>query len=392
MTIKVLIATREYPPFEVGGVAKHTFHLVTNLRKLGVDCKVLSFGDPEYSSEDTEFIRPSSSIISRANQKTGLDSRIPSDILRFGKIANKMIEKEGYDIVHVEEPYVGAFIKHKRKVTTVHDTSYGEIKSIFHHPAGFPDVKRAFFYLSLGPYLEMKCMSSSKTVIVPAPHVKEELVKVYGRRTDGISVIANGVELPRTVDKQGARTRLGLSPAYVLILSASQHVARKRLDTLIEAIKLLRDKGVSGFSVTMLGEGPLRHLNQRLTEKYNLTELIEMPGWVSEEDLYQYFQAADIYVLTSEYEAGPISLLEAMSCGAAATSSNIEGFPSFMKDGTDGLLFKTGNAKELSANLERLIRDQKLRNSLGEAGKEFAARFSWTKIAVKTRDLYEELM
>ncbi|MDG6994641.1 MAG: glycosyltransferase family 4 protein [Nitrososphaerota archaeon] len=389
--MRVLLVTREYPPFEVGGVAKHTFSLATHLRKIGVDCNVLSFGDPKFSDENTTFVRPSSSIISRTNAKTGMDSKIPSDIMRFGKIANSMIKSEGYDVVHVEEPYVGAFVEHKNKVTTVHDTSYGEMKSILHHPAGFPDIKRALFYLFFGGYLEMKCMRSSKSVIAPAPHVKDELVKVYGRDKNSISVISNGVELPDSVDKKKARHELGVENDQVLVLSASQHIARKRLDTLIEALKLLNDEGAGGIKVIMSGDGPLRSINQSLVSRYELSNIVDMPGWVTEEQLHRYFQAADIYVLTSEYEAGPISLLEAMARGAAATSSRIDGFPRYIRHGVDGLLFTTGDYKDLKGCLERLIDDRKLRANLGEAGRKFASRFSWSKIAEETRNLYEGL-
>ena len=130
--MRVLFAAREYPPFEVGGVAKHTFYLVKHLRNLGVECEVLSFGNSKFSEDGTRFIDPSSSIISRSNSAITSDARIPFDIRRYGRIANELIGKEDFDIVHVEEPYVGAFVKHNRKVTTLHDTSYGEMKSILH--------------------------------------------------------------------------------------------------------------------------------------------------------------------------------------------------------------------------------------------------------------------
>src|SRR5665647_385842 len=108
--MKVLFITREYPPFEVGGIAVHTFNLVKNIAKLDVSCKVLSFGDERFSSKDVTFVTPSSSIIERSNVSLALNAKIPSDIIRFSRIANRTLKNEKFDVVHVEEPYVGALI------------------------------------------------------------------------------------------------------------------------------------------------------------------------------------------------------------------------------------------------------------------------------------------
>ena len=108
--MKVLFVTREYPPFDVGGIAVHTFNLVKNISRLGVSCKVLSFGNENFSSEDVTFVNPSSSIIERSNVSLALNAKIPVDIVRFSGIANRMLKKEQFDVVHVEEPYVGAFV------------------------------------------------------------------------------------------------------------------------------------------------------------------------------------------------------------------------------------------------------------------------------------------
>jgi len=390
--MRVLFVTREYPPFEVGGVAKHTFHLVKHLNKIGVLCKVLSLGDSRFSSQDTVFVDPLSSIIRRSNSAIVLDAKIPLDIVRFGRIANELIKKEGFDIVHVEEPYVGGLVRHERKVTTVHDTSYGEIKSIFRHPTGFPDLKRAIFYASIGPYLEWKCVTSSKIVIVPAMHIKDELVRVYGVKERDIRVISNGINLPSPVNKAKVKQELNLTQSKLLVFTAAQHIARKRLDTLVQAVKLLCDEGVGGFEVAVSGDGPIRPFIQNMIRKYALDHVIHLLGWISEMQLNQYYQAADIFVLTSEYESGPISLLEAMSCGASVVSSKIGGFPRLMCDGVEGLLFPVGDTRALSKCLRTLLEDAELRAVMSNSARLFAEKFSWKRAAEETKRVYEHLL
>lgn len=393
--MRVLFVAREYPPFEVGGAAVHTFNLVKNLRKLGISCNVISFGDPCYSSDEVTFIKPSSSIIMKSDSSATMDLRIPLDILRIASIANNLVSKEKFDVVHVEEPYVGAFVKHKGKITTIHDTSYGEIKSIVHQQLSFPAFKRVAFYSLLGIYLEMMSIASSRLIIAPSNQVAQELLDFYKVSKTKLQIIRNGISLPALVgplDKAIAKEKLGLNVEKPLIFTAAQHIFRKRLDTLIYAIKLLRDQGLKNYNVIIAGDGPIHSKLLRLSENCGLNENIRFIGWVPKEKLYLYFKAADIFVLTSEYEAGPISLLEAMSYGDAVVSSKIHGFPGFMRQGIDGLLFPVGNHYSLSNSLKTLLNDPSTLKRISIASRAFAGRFDMESISKETANLYDRII
>lgn len=390
--MKVLFAAREYPPYEVGGVAIHTSNLVKHLRSLGVDCSVVALGKESSSEPGVRFIDPDSSIISRKDEPLAKDARIPFDIVRYTALVGKYIEGGKYDIVHVEEPYVGAMLKHPRKVTTVHDTSYGELKSISVQAVSAPAVKRGVFYAGFGFFLEGMSLKSSKAVIAPFPHIREELVKVYGVSPEKVRVIRNGVELPPAgrINKAEAKRGLGLADKP-LVFTAAQHVARKRLDTLVEAVRRLRSDGFD-LQVVIAGDGPLRLQLVGLVKKDGLEDVITFPGWVSRKDLEAYYQAADVFVLTSDYEAGPISLLEAMSFGDAVVSSRIQGFASFLREGVDALLFPAGDSRALASCIRRALEDREFLRSAAANGRSFAERFDWDSVAKETLSLYEEIV
>jgi glycosyltransferase involved in cell wall biosynthesis len=116
-----------------------------------------------------------------------------------------------------------------------------------------------------------------------------------------------------------------------------------------------------------------------------------MPGWVSEEELDIYFNAADIFVLTSEYEAGPLSLLEAMANKVAVVSSRIKGFAQLIIPGKDGLLYPVGNPQALSESLRELLIDEEVRDRLANSGRELSKGFDWLSVAEDTKTLYESL-
>jgi glycogen(starch) synthase len=391
--MKVLFVAREYPPFEVGGAAVHTFNLVKNLKKLCVSCKVLSFGDPKYSDNEVMFVPPSSSIISRSNCSMNMDLKIPLDIVRITRIANRLIKTEGFDVVHVEEPYVGAFVRHRRKVTTIHDTSYGDIKSLLRSDKSFPNIKRVAFYFSLGFFLELMSAASSAVVVAPSKQIRQELLEIYQISKNKVAVLRSGVNLPETKfdTKEESKKKLGLSSDKLLILSASQHIPRKRLDTLLTAISSLQEQKTDGYNVVITGDGPIRPFLIDLAKKLGIDGIVKFPGWVSREKLDLYYQAGDIFVLTSEYEAGPISLLEAMSFGNAVVSSRIDGIPGLMRNNVDGLLFPVGNSALLSKQLELLLSDAPLRMRLSASAKRFAEKFDWKAVAEETENVYRSL-
>ena len=392
--MKILYLTREFPPFMVGGIAKHTLQLTKAMKKLGIEFKVLSFGDSTFSTDEIKFLDPQSSIISKTESQIKEDVRIPFDIIRFTKAANKLVRNEDFDILHVEEPYVGACVFHPKKVTTIHDTSYGEIRPLLHKLTDFSSLKRIAFYASLGFSCEQMSAFSSKSLIVPFSHVKKELTQVYGISGEKISVIPNGIELPPAsllLQKRLAKEKLGLSSDRILIFTAARHVYRKRLETLVEAAKLLKIDQDSNFLVLIAGEGPCRRGIEELIRNSKLTDVVRTTGWLPKDRLALCYNASDIFVLTSEYETGPISLLEAMSYGDSVVSSRIDGFPLLMKNREEGLLFNVGDSLTLSAHLKSLLNDEGLRNRLAVFGRRFAERFDWGNIAKQTLDVYRSL-
>ena len=397
--MKVLIAAREYPPYIVGGVATHTERLVKYLRLQGVYVDVLSFGRQAGIVDSPRgrvfFIKPESSIISRSDEGIARDAKVPKDIIRFTAIASKLAEKEDYDIVHVEEPYVGGLIRHRAKVTTIHDTSYGEIRSIISSKIlSSYTIRKTIFYLTLGYAMEYASLATSATIIAPSPQVRDELVYVYRFPRSRVHVIPNGVEEPDPSEpsREEAKKLLGLEDKIVVFTTA-QHVHRKRLDILIKAAALLQDKWRGKAKIVIGGKGPLTPLLLEQAKRYKLhSDFLEMTGWIPESKLPLYYRAADIFVLTSDYEAGPQTLLEAGIRGCVLVSTRIPFFPALMKNWVDGVLFPPGDYRSLAAILDRLLGDTSLRERLSKNAVEFSKKFTWQRIAFLTLMVYKKVL
>jgi glycosyltransferase involved in cell wall biosynthesis len=387
--MRVLFLTREYPPHSVGGIAKHVFWLSKSLIKLGVECRVLSFGNPSDTRENVTFV-PSTSSLSPTKVKLKENLMVLQNIHKIDQLANDIFRAERFDILHIEDSYLGPFVKTCNTVTTIHTTRVGELISMVHNIQTGSDLKHAAFSASLGPILEHSTLARTDAVIAVNSPIKDELRRYYMVSENKINVIPNGIIMPSVLCKDKAKKQLGFPRDRVVIFSACRLIPRKRLDVLIRAVEILVKNGINNLLVIVCGDGPQRFFLQNLVATKDLDDWVKFTGWVSEELLQLHYEAADIFVLTSDYEGHPISLLEALSHGDASVCSDI---PSVMlTDGVNGLLFRRGNHKHLAAKLEVMIQDAELRSSISKAGKGLAGRFDWQKVALATKSLYERLI
>jgi glycosyltransferase involved in cell wall biosynthesis len=193
------------------------------------------------------------------------------------------------------------------------------------------------------------------------------------------------------VDKAEAKQKLGLNPESVLIFSIARIVSRKRLDLLVNAVNLLSKEKSSNFHVIIAGTGPDRINILNLVKRYRLEHIIKLPGWISDEQKHLYYQAADLFVLTSSYEGFPLTMLEAMSYGVAIVASKIQSLDS-LRNGLDALLFSAGDSHSLSEIIRTLLNDTTLRTQLSHSARLFAETCSWENVAQETKYLYERLL
>jgi Glycosyltransferase len=391
------MVTREYPPFIVGGVATHTYQLVKYLRKFGIDVVVLSFGDPKLSTDNEIFIEPQSSVIEEARGGTKLykDLLLVKDIEKITSYARKLLLESKFDIVHVQEPYIGGLITFNRKVTTIHDTGIGEIKSILEYSnLGNPQVtKKLLFYSTLGYFMEYASILSSKVIISPSYTCKRELIYMYKVKPEKIFVVHNGIEPPSNIPgKEEARKILGLPKDKVIVFTIGRHIPRKRFDLLIEAVKKLDKNLRENLLVLIGGKGPETKTLRLLIEKYSLSDSVRLVGYIPDNMIWIYYSASDIFVITSVEESAPMVLLEAASMGNAIVTSRTGDYALMMKNGVDGLVFEPGDVNALTRILEELVINENLRHALSRNAKLFASKFTAEKMAWKTLRVYEKLV
>jgi glycosyltransferase involved in cell wall biosynthesis len=175
-----------------------------------------------------------------------------------------------------------------------------------------------------------------------------------------IVVIPTSVEpTPETPPetRAGVRQALAIGPDRIMVLCPARLVERKGHEDLIRA--------GTGFALVFAGEGPFR----RSLEGRGATLLGER------RDVPALMAASDVVALASRFGEGcPNAVLEAMVAGRPVVAARAGGTPEAVVDGETGILFAPGDVSALRRALERLAADPGLRERLGRAGRERAAR------------------
>ena len=201
-------------------------------------------------------------------------------------------------------------------------------------------------------------------VIAVSNFVKQDLVK-RGIAADRIDMRYLGADEKRFKPDPAARaewaSRYSIAPDELMMSSVTLFRPFKSPETLVEAAAILKQRGVK-TRLFMAGDGYMLSDLKALSEKLNVSDRIEWLGFCS--DPRSLLQASDVFLLASVGEAGGFVLSEAMGCGTPIIGSRSGVITECVVEGKTGLLATPRNAASFAEAIERLTRDESLRESM----------------------------
>lgn len=279
-----------------------------------------------------------------------------------------------YDVVHIhaEGPAAMCWIPKffaKRVIVTVHGLDWQRNK----WNKGFGSK-----YIRFG---EKCAVRFADEIIVLSREVQKYFERTYGRNTQFIS---NGVSRPVLHEAKLIKEKYGLNSPY--LLSLSRLVPEKRIDLLIEAFKQIKtDKKL----VIAGGSSDTDEYMKKLKSMASDDKRIIFTGFVQGEILEELFSNAYIYILPSDLEGMPLSLLEAMSYGNCCITSDIAECAEVVED--KAILFKKSDVVDLRNKIQKLIDDEALVKNYKSVSADFICRkYNWDDVTAKTEKLYRE--
>jgi glycosyltransferase involved in cell wall biosynthesis len=164
----------------------------------------------------------------------------------------------------------------------------------------------------------------------------------------------------------------------------------KGINYLLEAAAHLLQRGITGFGITIGGEGPYRPELERKTSELGLTDRVHFLGELNRQQAHQQMQNCDVFVLPSLGETFGVVLGEALACGKPVISTYCGG-PEFIVTPETGVLVKKGSAEELANAMSHFIRKE-INFETTRIRKSVEERFGVEAFLNQISQVYESLL
>ena len=204
-----------------------------------------------------------------------------------------------------------------------------------------------------------------------------------------LGIVHTSVVVQDGVTATDVRTKFQIPDDCVIGMFHGRLDPEKGLDTLLDAVALLKDKPLRLVLVGRGSEEYTTHLKQ-LVNEYALSDIVIFAGFVH--PVLPYVAAADFGILASTVQEGcPLSPQEYMSQGHPVVVTNNGGQREYVSQGQNGLLVPPGDAQALAEAIARLVDDSALRQRLGKQAKaDFDDHLNYAHFYAQIKTVYEE--
>jgi len=155
---------------------------------------------------------------------------------------------------------------------------------------------------------------------------------------------------------------------------------------------LLKLKGYKyNLKLTIIGNGPLFDELREFCDKNQLNNVIFLKN-ISHNDIKQFYEQSDLFLMPSLSEGTPLALLEAMASSKPIIANEIGGITELIKNNYNGILIKPNNLQSLVDNIKFLIENPDLSEKLGQNAQKTISTKSWENICNLYLKIYNSLV
>jgi phosphatidylinositol alpha-1,6-mannosyltransferase len=244
-------------------------------------------------------------------------------------------------------------------------------------------------------FLRRRVFRGAKMVIANSRNTLRLLRNEWGVPESKLQLMYPGVDVERFVPAEGnedVRSNLGWNNRKV-ILTVGRLQKRKGHDMLIRALPAVRQTAPDVL-YSIVGDGGERAGLERLVTELGLEKFVQFRGETSDDELIRCYQQCDLFVLPNrdvngDFEGFGMVLLEAQACGKPVVAGASGGTSETMSIPKTGHVVPCNRPDELAELINRLLADEPLRASMGEAARAWAVeRFSWESLSRHAHELF----
>ncbi len=230
----------------------------------------------------------------------------------------------------------------------------------------------------------------ARSVITVSEHAKREIVNYFHVPADRVTVTYEAAD-PHLLSLAGPPDRLGtfgIKPPYLLYVgNAYPH---KNLERLLSAFELF-SANAHQYQLVLVGRTDYfyRRLEREVSRR-GLSGRVVFPGRVDDADLATFYRHARAYVFPSLAEGFGLPPLEAMHFGVPVAASRASCLPEVL--GSAALYFNPTDEHDMAAALSTIVNNETVRDGLSTAGRSQVERYSWSRCAEQTLEVYRRAL
>lgn len=181
---------------------------------------------------------------------------------------------------------------------------------------------------------------------------------------------------------------LELHPPLLKLIMVARFEKPKNQASVLRAVASLKPEN---WSLELVGDGPELQENKKLAEQLNIQDRVFFPGACTQ--IAHRLANADVFILASDWEGLPLTILEAMRAGLPVVASNVGGVSEAVINNVTGLLVERGDDAGLTKAIARLMASPETRVQMGaEARSKFESEFTFDLMLRKTLNVYHSVL
>jgi glycogen(starch) synthase len=385
--VRVLMLSWEFPPRGSGGIAAQVAGLSAALATAGHEVVVLTVAD-----RPAEINAPPPPGVRVLRTMVDLPWLPPVETVTRIASANHAVTKlgalfvddlEGWrpDVVHGHDWQLGwaadtlATRYRVPFVLTMHGTE--RVRHGGQLPLGHPtDINSIEWWLAF----------QAHRIIAPTRFIVEQLITGFELDADNVVQIPNGIDPTLWRPEGRPPVPHGARPPVVVTWGRVQF--EKGFQVLTRAMHELRGR-IPNVRCVIAGRGSYLPELQTQIDVEGVSDLVELPGYLADDDLRALVHGAGCVVIPSLYEPFGIVALEALAAGAPLIVARTGGLAELVSGTHAGVTFEPGNPDDLAGAIEQVLVNDELATILVANARDLVARtYAWDAIARTTADVY----